>query len=206
MDTRAKIKVCGLKRKEDIEIVNTLDVDYIGFVFAPSKRQVTLENAKILRGLLRPSIKVVGVFVNEEISTINSVIESCKLDIVQLHGEESPSFASKVLVPVWKAISVSSLENVGKHKEYPMNYGILLDTLVAGQRGGTGKTFDWRLIKDLSEERFVILAGGLTPDNVEEAIKETKPHVVDVSSGVEVDGYKDINKIKDFIRSVRSCE
>lgn len=206
MDMKVEIKICGLQRVKDIEIINTLDVQYVGFVFAPSKRKVTVEKVKTLRSLLNSNIKAVGVFVNESIDTVNSIATSCKLDIVQLHGEETPLFCSQVIVPVWKALSISSRSDIRMHRTYPNAAGILLDTFAWGEKGGTGKTFNWSLAKGISKEKFTILAGGLTSDNVHMAIQALKPHIVDVSSGVEVEGCKDKNKIQQFIRRVREYE
>lgn len=203
---KVEIKICGLQRIEDIEIINKLDVHYAGFIFAPSKRKINIEQAKSLRKLLNPNIKAVGVFVNENIHTINSIANTCNLDIVQFHGEETPLFCSQAIVPVWKALSISSISDINKYQEYPDVHGILLDTFVKGQKGGTGKSFDWSLAREVSEEKFTILAGGLTPDNVHMAIKELRPHIVDVSSGVEVEGYKNRKKIQQFIRRVKEYE
>ncbi len=202
MATRVKIKICGLRSLEDIEKINDLDIDYVGFVFAPSKRQVTPEKAKELMEKLNPAIKTVGVFVNEEIGTVNEIAALCQLDIVQLHGSETPRYCTKISRPVWKALAVGIKKDVQRHSAYPDVSGILLDTFIPGVPGGSGETFAWALAKDIPRDR-IILAGGLSPANVGHAIDIVRPQVVDVSSGVETDGVKDIDKIKHFIRSVK---
>lgn len=198
-----KIKICGLKTKEDIEKINGLEIDYIGFVFAPSKRRISPVKAKALREDLSRKIKTVGIFLDEEIDKVNEVAQYCCLDIVQLHGRETQSYCSKIVKPVWKALPIASLEDVNKHENYPNVSGILLDTFIQGVPGGSGKTFSWNVAKDLSKKRFTILAGGLSPNNVAKAIHVVNPHVVDVSSGVELDGIKNLEKIQEFIRSVK---
>lgn len=204
MDT--KIKICGLKTEEDIEIINQLEIDYIGFVFADSKRKVTPKQAKVLREKLNPNIKAVGVFLNEKIDKVNEIARFCNLDLIQLHGNETNQYCSNVIKPVWKVLPISTLIDINKHKKYTQVDGILLDTLLEGIPGGSGKSFNWEIAKHLYRERFTVLAGGLSPSNVKEAINIVKPHVVDVSSGVEVDGVKNLNKIIEFIRSVEKYE
>ncbi|WP_461206444.1 phosphoribosylanthranilate isomerase [Clostridium sp. DL1XJH146] len=194
-----KIKICGLKTERDIEIINKYDVDYIGFVFAESKRKVTKEKAKDMVSKLRKDIKAVGVFVNSTKEEINEVVDFCGLDIIQLHGKETTEFSSCFDIPVWKAFSIkdkASLIEIGKYHEIN---GYLLD----GLNPGSGKSFDWNIINGFSKDHFTILAGGLNSINVKTGIELVKPAVVDVSSGVEVEGIKNEEKIIEFIRKVK---
>jgi phosphoribosylanthranilate isomerase len=197
-----KIKICGLKTVEQIAMINKYDVDYIGLVFAKSKRQISPDNARKMRAGLRSDIKAVGVFVDTPIEEINKITKYCSLDIVQLHGCESNEECLKSNVPVWKAISVKDKESLEVLKLYKSVEGFVFDS----SRGGSGKTFCWDFIKGLSKDYFTVLAGGLNSENVWEGIKEISPHVVDISSGVETSGEKDEIKIKEFIRKVKSYE
>ena len=202
MPTNIQIKVCGLTTIEEIEQINDLPIDYVGFVFAPSKRQITAKQAKTFRKRLNPRIKTVGVFVNETIGKVNEIADVSQLDIVQLHGNEPPSYCAQVMRPIWKSLSVATEKDVERHLVYLDVAGILLDTLVPGIPGGSGKAFNWDLGKDIPRDN-IILAGGLSPANVGLASQIIRPQIVDVSSGVETNGMKDREKIKDFIRSVK---
>ena len=191
----AKIKICGLKRLKDIEIVNKYKPDYIGFVFADSKRKVSHDLASKMKKNLDSSIKSVGVFVDAEIEEI------LKLDIVQLHGSESEEYIkilkqnSNYKLEIINAIEMSGEKNLLDYDDSLADY-LLLDS---GK--GSGKTFDWRLIrKDLKKEFF--LAGGLNAENITEAIMEFDPYAIDLSSSVETDGYKDELKIKEVMEAL----
>lgn len=197
-----RIKICGLRRKEDIECVNQLLPEYIGFVFAPkSKRYVTKEQAASLKALLNPAISVVGVFVNDTISNIEALVKENIIDIIQLHGQEDETYIKELKkacsIPVIKAFSVSTLEDIENAVNSIADY-ILLDN----GKGGTGESFDWSLLKDVKRPYF--LAGGLTPDNVRKAIGIYHPFAVDTSSGVETNQYKDHDKIQKFIDIIRN--
>lgn len=197
-----KVKICGLRREEDINYVNELKPDYVGFVFAKSKRQVTPYQGKKLIEKLDKSIKRVGVFVNSPMEEVKKIANICDLDILQFHGEESPGTLKEFQQQVWKAFRIKDDNSFKKLDNYSVE-GYLLDTFVEGEEGGTGRIFDWQLIPPIQKKKFFILAGGLTVENIERAIKQVKPKVVDVSSGVEVNGYKDFNKMKKFIEKVR---
>lgn len=197
-----KVKICGLKRMCDIEYVNKVKPDFIGFVFfEKSKRYVSFENAKLLKSKLDKCIKAVGVFVNEDINIILKFIENNIIDVVQLHGNESNEYIkqlkSKIKVPVIKAFKVECKQDV-KIAEMSFADIILLDN----GNGGTGKAFDWSLIQNISRPFF--LAGGLDCNNVSEAIKLCHPYGVDTSSGVETDGVKDKEKIYKFLDTIRN--
>ena len=193
VQTKTKIKMCGLRRPEDIEAVNELKPEYIGFVFFPgSKRYVTPETAKALRAGLNPGIKVVGVFVDENPETVARLLEEGVIDIAQLHGHEDETYLDKPLI---RAFRIRSAEDAQQAQASTAEQ-ILLD---AG--AGDGKTFDWSWLKEVTRPYF--LAGGLNPEKAGEAVKKLKPYAVDVSSGIETEGYKDINKMRAFVRAVR---
>ncbi|QEK11761.1 phosphoribosylanthranilate isomerase [Crassaminicella thermophila] len=196
------VKICGLKREEDIIYVNKLKPDYVGFVFAKSSRQIDKYRAKKLIMGLDKGIKKVGVFSNHSIGKVKEIAEFCNLDILQFHGDEDPIYCNSFENTVWKAFRIKDGNILKKLEEYDVD-GFLLDTFARGTYGGTGKSFDWKIVSNASENKFIILAGGLTSENVEDAIEIVKPQVVDVSSGVEVCGVKDFEKIKKFIKKVR---
>ena len=195
-----KIKICGLTRQFDIDAVNIEKPDYIGFIFADSRRKVTPQQAMELRGKLAQGIVPVGVFVDETIEQIYSLIQNGVIDAVQLHGAENEEYIGRLkdrtAKPVIKAISVEKAGDVQKWALTVADY-LLLDN----KDGGTGQAFDWSLIGKTTKPYF--LAGGLDTDNVTNAINQTVPYALDVSSGVETDGFKDPGKIKKFIRRVR---
>ncbi len=198
-----KIKICGLSRMCDIDFVNELMPDYIGFVFAPgSKRYVSPAKAAGLRARLDPWIKAVGVFAGAEEESVSDIARSGIVDMLQLHGSESADYIRRVRamsgLPVIKAFSVETSGDAINAAASPADL-ILLDN----GAGGTGAAFDWSLAAGI--ERPFFLAGGLTPQNVRRAIEETRPFAVDTSSGVETNGLKDYNKIRLFIEAVRSA-
>lgn len=199
-----KIKICGLRREEDVSYVNECLPDYVGFVFAQGKRTVTKETAAKLRQLLAPSIAAVGVFVNEEIEVITGLVQEGIIDAVQLHGDEDASYIRRlretISSPVIKAVRVATAEDVRDCEEIPADY-LLFDTRTRGAYGGSGRTFDWELIKGVKRPYF--LAGGIGEENVCEAIRNLVPYAVDASSGVETDGYKDRTKIINMVEKVR---
>ncbi|MDE6846304.1 MAG: phosphoribosylanthranilate isomerase [Lachnospiraceae bacterium] len=198
-----KIKLCGLSRPCDIEAVNKLQPSYIGFVFAPkSIRYVSMEKAAGLKELLSPSIKAVGVFVREDSETVAGLLRKGTIDIAQLHGGESEEYIKQLQAltdkPIIKAFRIDTEQDVEAANKSIADY-VLLDS---GQ-GGTGTIFDWNLLGKISRPYF--LAGGLNTDNVHDAIERLHPYAVDVSSGIETDGYKDSQKMEHFVRVVRTC-
>ena len=196
----AKIKICGLMREQDIDAVNTALPDYIGFVFARSKRQIDEKKAKALKACLNPFIKAVGVFVNEEIKNVIKLCNSHVIDMIQLHGDENEDYIKRlkncVSNKIIKAIRVKDLEDIKKAMEFSCDY-LLFDAYHEGKYGGTGKTFDWSMIPDINKPYF--LAGGINSDNIVQAIEQHSPYCIDVSSGVETNGYKDPEKIMDIV-------
>lgn len=203
---RTEIKICGIKNKEEIAIINQFPVNYIGMIFAPSKRQVTIEKAAMLRKLVRKDIKVVGVFVNEDINKVKDIIKTCELDVVQLHGDEAVEYCNKIDCKVWKSISVSDKRSLDKIEEYKnVADGVLLDTFSKNERGGTGISFNWDLVENLSDKYPIILAGGLTPENAVQAINKVKPMVLDLNSGLETNLIKDKNKIEALFYNLKEA-
>jgi len=201
----AKVKICGLSRIEDIQYCNELKPDFIGFVFFPkSKRNVSFDLAKELKSKLDRSIKAIGVFVNADIDFITKLCNEDIIDIVQLHGNEDFNYIkdlkSKIDNPIVKAVRVQSVEEILQADTLPCDY-LLLDTYVSDMVGGSGLTFDWSIIPNISKPFF--LAGGLSSENVSKAIKICNPYAVDVSSSVEINNFKSKSKIADFIKSVR---
>lgn len=201
-----KIKICGLTRKQDIDAVNAALPDYIGFVFANSRRQVTPESAKDLKTCLNPSIKAVGVFVNENMENIMRLCDSRVIDVVQLHGDESEDYIRKlkscVSNEIIKAVRVKSPEDIEKALKLPCDY-LLLDTYHENKYGGSGMTFDWSMIPDIGRPYF--LAGGIDSGNILQAIEQFRPYCIDVSSGVETDGCKDPDKIREIVVKVKAA-
>ena len=190
-----KVKICGLSTKGAVETAVSAGADYIGFVFAPSKRQVTLEEATELAKLIPVNVKKVGVFVSPSRSELLEVIEKVGLDLVQVHGRVADDLFDDLPCASIQAVQVDGNGHVpNSQADY-----LLFDAPVAG----SGRTFDWGQLDttDLSQPFFI--AGGLNEDNVEEAIQHFTPFAVDVSSGVETDGQKDHEKIRRFIERVK---
>ncbi len=197
----AKIKICGLKRLDDIEIVNKYKPDYIGFVFADSKRKVTSDLAFKMKKNLDSSIKSVGVFVDEDIDVIIKLYDEGIIDIAQLHGLENEEYIKKLKQKSNYKLEIINAIEMSDEKDLLGYENSLADYLLLDSGKGSGKTFDWRLIrKDLKKEFF--LAGGLNSKNISKAIEEFNPYAVDLSSSVETDGYKDELKIKEVMEEV----
>ena len=195
-----KIKMCGLSRIEDIEAANAIKPDYIGFVFAEiSKRRVSALEASKLKSKLDPDIKAVGVFLDDKLDFVASMLNLGIVDVVQLHGSEDEEYIERVRQitskPIIKAFIIRSKEDVERAEKSTADY-ILLD---GGK--GEGKVFDWSLLKDIKRPYF--LAGGLNPVNASDAVKALKPYAIDVSTGIETDGVKDREKMTAFANAVR---
>ncbi|SEK53670.1 phosphoribosylanthranilate isomerase [Streptococcus equinus] len=190
-----KVKICGLTTKEAVEVAVNSGADYIGFVFAKSKRQVGIKQASHLAQFIPKTVQKVGVFVSPTLMELQEAIVKVPLDLVQIHGEFSDEDFEKLDVPSIRAIPVEkTLEEIETKADF-----LLFDAPLAG----SGKTFDWELLKNQVIEKPYFLAGGLTVDNVKQAITFFRPYAVDVSSGVETDGKKDLLKIMRFIESVK---
>ena len=197
-----KIKICGLRRPEDIAYVNEAKPDFAGFIIdvPKSRRNVPQEKVRELTALLSPEILPVGVFVNAPMETILSLVTDGTLKAVQLHGQESQSYLEElkkqVAVPLIRAFSIRSPEDLTEAEKSPADF-VLLDN----GAGGTGETFDWSLLS--SFDRPFFLAGGLRLENITEAVNRFHPYALDLSSGVETDGYKDKEKIIAAVATVR---
>lgn len=196
-----KVKICGLKRLEDIELVNKYNPDYIGFVFADSKRNVSHDLASKMKDELNSGIVSVGVFVNASQDEILDLYDDGIIEIAQLHGSESEEYIKDLKektnnrLKIINAIEMSNDVDLLTYDRSQADY-LLLDS---GK--GSGKTFDWRLIRnDLKKDFF--LAGGLNSENVKEAISEFNPYAIDLSSSLETDGFKDENKIKELVEVI----
>lgn len=200
-----KIKICGITNIEDAMTAVHAGVDALGFIFYPkSPRGVDTKAAARIIKELPPLVLSVGVFINETPDVVNRAVAECGLDRVQLHGTEGPGYCGRVSSKVIKAIRVSDVGDIDAIKDYCVS-AYLLDTFQEGMHGGTGKTFNWDIA--VAAKRFgnIIVSGGLTPENVQDAIVHVKPYAVDVSSGVELrPGKKDPEKIKWFIEKVRN--
>lgn len=191
----AKIKICGLRREQDIEYVNALEPDYIGFVLTPGfRRSITQETAARLKKSLSKKITAVGVFVDDSADKINFLFNSGIIDIAQLHGSESPEFCRRIIAPVIKYFNCAAGKPADIQK-YNADY-YLFDS-----GAGTGTEFNWRNIPKTDKPFF--LAGGISEKNVKAAIETAHPFAVDVSSSVETGGYKDFEKIKRFMEMAR---
>ena len=198
------IKICGLSRVDDIDVVNRMLPEFIGFVFASSRRKVDIKTAAMLKKKLNPRIKAVGVFVNDAISTIAEIYKNGIIDLVQLHGDENDEYIRCIKnicgCQVIKAIGIRNVL-----PPIPISPDYLLFDTKSEQRGGAGRTFDWNVLNEYRGMPF-FLSGGLSPENVVDSIHMLAPYCVDVSSGVETDGVKDAGKIEKFINTVRGIK
>lgn len=211
---RVRIKMCGTTRREDAVCAVTLGIDALGFIFVRnSPRYVEPEHAGQLISELPPFVSRVGVFVNQSFESIKTITETAGLTQLQLHGDESRDFCREL--KNWNAsLSICKAFSIARGKDNPVitDYSdsvdsILFDTYVKGQDGGTGQTFDWSCVEQLSITRPLILAGGLNPDNIEEAVRTVKPYAVDINSGVEDEpGIKNHRLLARLVATVRQTE
>lgn len=203
-----KIKICGLRRLKDIEIINEVKPEFAGFVFARSPRQVDEKLSFQLREKMDPAVKAVGVFVNEPVWRVAAIGRAGIIQMIQLHGDEDASYIEEIRmkaagIPIIKAVRVRSADDIIKAAELDVDY-LLLDTFVKGVYGGSGISFDKKFIPEMNKPYF--LAGGLTAENVKENIRICHPFAVDTSSAMETDGIKDADKIRKFVERVRNNE
>ena len=195
-----RIKLCGLMRREDIEVANELQPEFVGFVFAEkSRRKISVEQAADLKKKLRKEISAVGVFVKEKTENIAKIAERGIIDVIQLHGGEDENYFLQLRKltskPIIKAFKIRAAEDLKVAENCSAEF-ILLDS-----GAGTGNIFDWQVLKNFPREYF--LAGGLTAENVSDAINFLHPFGVDVSSGIESSGVKDEKKMRGFVDAVR---
>lgn len=203
--TAVRVKICGITRVEDALAAAAAGADAIGLVFyAKSPRAVDIEQAREILAALPPFVTSVGLFVDAERSELERILASVPLDLLQFHGDESVQQCEAFGRPYIKALRVKAGDDIAAQvARYPSAQGILLDAYVEGVPGGTGEAFDWSLIPQ-ALSKPLILAGGLCPDNVAEAVSRVRPYAVDVSGGVEASkGVKDVEKVGAFIRAAR---
>lgn len=211
-----KIKLCGMMKPCDIEYANRVKPDFVGFIFANTRRKISAAQAKQFREALDAEIPAVGVFVNEDISVITSLMQNGCIDLIQLHGEEDADYIRRLRevcdVPVIKAVKVQTVEQIRQAAALPVDY-LLLDTYRKGVLGGTGEAFDWELLReakaaagDAAEGELFgkpyFLAGGLHAGNLREAAA-LGSYGLDISSGIETDGSKDFTKMVEVMELVR---
>lgn len=201
-----KVKICGLMEKAHVLAAVEAGADAIGFVFAPSKRKITVAQAHELAKIVPSDVLKIGVFVNPNQEELERTVSEVPLDLIQLHGDEEPDFIRTIKTACIKAISIRDKSDMGTAKMYETEY-LLLDAPGTDFKGGSGMTFDWKLLEghSISSNR-IILAGGLNKSNVRKAIDRVKPYMVDVSSGVEISGRKDEQLIREFIQTVKDEE
>lgn len=212
-----KIKLCGMMKPCDIEYANRVKPDFVGFIFANTRRKISAAQAKQFREALDAEIPAVGVFVNEDISVITSLVQNGCIDLIQLHGEEDADYIRRLRevcdVPVIKSVKVQTVEQIRQAAVLPVDY-LLLDTYRKGVLGGTGEAFDWELLReakaaagDTAEGALFgkpyFLAGGLHAGNLREAA-ELGSYGLDISSGIETDGSKDFTKMVEVMKLLRS--
>jgi len=201
-----KVKICGLKTAYEVEVVNKFSPDYVGFIFAPSKRRITLEQAKQLKWRVKPTIQTVGVFVNEPIKNVLACENAGVIDMIQIHGDEDLVYINSLRnaskLPIMKAFRIKDESTLEENKvlleSQLLNY-VLLDTYHKDAYGGIGESFDWKLLSKVKRPYF--LAGGIGSDNVSEAMSH-HPYAIDISSKVETEGMKDEKKLTELFRSI----
>ena len=200
-----KVKICGITTLDDALMAVDAGADALGFVFhCASPRHIFPEQAARIISQLPPFIQTIGLFVNESPDTVNETASHCGIDIVQLHGEETPECCIAIYRRIIKAVRIKDITSLDSMQNYPVS-AFLLDAWSPVAHGGTGLTFNWNIAELAAQQKRIILAGGLTPENVVKAIRKVRPYAVDVSSGVESSpGKKDRRKVVDFICNAKS--
>ena len=204
-EKQVKVKVCGMTSLKDALNAVEGGADAVGFIFyKKSPRSVTMKTVREIVLELPPFVDTVGVFVDETAEQINKIADYCNLDIIQLHGDESPTYCKKIRRKVIKAFRIKDMQSVKKISNFQVS-GFLLDTFSEKLHGGTGKVFDWNLALPAKKFGPVIMAGGLTPNNVQQAVRQIRPYGVDVCSGVESEpGIKDHKKVRAFLKNANA--
>lgn len=198
-----KVKICGITNEEDALAAVEWGTDALGFVFAPSVRQVTPAQVTRIIAQLPPFVCKVGVFVDSPLETVKEILSDCGLDLAQLHGSESPAYCERLFPRAIKAFRVKDETTLTLLAQYKA-IGYLLDSYDIMRQGGTGQTFNWQIARKATNQGKIILSGGLTPENVRRAIALVQPWGVDVSSGVESSpGKKDLGKLYTFLKAVK---
>ncbi|MEO7111089.1 MAG: phosphoribosylanthranilate isomerase [Polyangiaceae bacterium] len=197
-----KVKICGITNLEDARMCIDAGADALGLNFvSASPRCISVADARVIADAVSGSIEVVGVVANMDLDAMRELLGDAHLDTLQLHGDETPSVVSALLPHAYKAIRIANANDVEIAMTFPGD-DLLLDAKVPGVLGGSGHAFDWSLIVDIAKKRRITLAGGLTPENVQSAIRAVSPHCVDVASGVEVAGNtrkKDVSRVRAFV-------
>lgn len=209
MNARTRIKVCGMRDMAEVAEVVAAGVDAVGFIFVEeSPRRVDPDTVRKIVRTLPPFVDAVGVFVDQESAVVNEIVQYCGLTKVQLHGSEPPDYCGEIDCRVLKAFRVGPASTAAELQAYAGEVSaFLLDTFQEGTAGGTGRTFDWSLPARLHPPGPVVLAGGLTPENVGEAIRRVRPFAVDFNSGVEVaPGRKDMDRVRAAIAQVAAAD
>ncbi len=213
-----QVKICGIKEEYHALAAVEAGADFIGFVFAPSKRQVSFARAHEIINAVKGrsnAVKTVGVFVNTPVQEVNRVAEYCQLDWIQLSGDETWDYCREIEIPIIKVVHVPAgktamqiIAETKKGSQLSLRHGLicLLDSQGGTAYGGTGQAFNWQLAKEASTSLPIIIAGGLTPQNVGKLVRNIRPWGVDVSSGIETNGRKDAVKIREFIQTVREAQ
>ena len=201
---RTRVKICGITRPEDALTAVKAGADAIGLVFyGPSPRCVSLEQAQAIAQVIPPFVTITALFVDPTAEEVQNILDSVRIDLIQFHGDENEHFCEQFNTPYIKAIRVRNTQDVVANSlRFPSALAFLLDSFKPGVPGGTGETFDWSLIPQESQKP-IILAGGLTAENIATAIQQVSPFAVDVSGGVEATkGIKDASKIQEFMNEV----
>lgn len=209
MNARTRIKVCGMREMAEVAAVVAAGVDAIGLIFAEqSPRYIAPERAREIVKSLPPFVEAVGVFVDQDAAAVNEIVRYCGLTKVQLHGAESPAYCAEIVCRVVKVFRVQASLATEDLTPYAGEVAaFLFDTFQEKIAGGTGQTFAWHLLEKLAPPRPVVLAGGLTPDNVGEAVRQARPFAVDLNSGVELaPGRKDINKVRAAVARIAAAD
>ena len=202
-----KVKICGITNPQDASLAVELGVDALGFIFAPSPRQVSPKNAQRIIDSLPPFVQKVGVFVDGDLRSIQHIKDFCGLDVIQLHGDESPEFCRELMPDTIKAFRLKNASSLIPLELYQGNVrALLLDTYQKGLKGGTGKPFEWRLALKARELGIpVILSGGLGPSNIAKAILTVRPYAIDVNSSIERQpGRKDPELMRQLMDKVKN--
>jgi len=205
---RTRIKFCGMARVEDVRLAAELGVDAVGLIFAPrSPRRLELTQASVLRAALPPFVTAVALLMDAEIAYVQAILQTVKPALLQFHGAEKPEDCARYGLPFLKAVPMAIPEGAAIYAaRYPEAIGFVFDSHAAGETGGSGRRFDWsRLPRGIG--RPVLLAGGLDPENVFEAVRSVRPYAVDVSSGIEsAPGIKDAKKMRRFVAEVKRAD
>lgn len=206
---RTRIKFCGITRAEDAEKVAASGADAIGMIFySKSPRHIELKQAQEIAKLVQPYVTTVAVVVNPELRFLNDLENKGFIDRIQFHGDETSTQCEQTVLPYYKVLRIKSDSDVVQlAKQFPGASAVLLDTYVDGLLGGSGRTFDWSIIENIQIDQHLVLAGGLSPENIYDAVLMAKPYAVDVNSGVEIKpGIKDAVKINEIIIAVREAD